>query len=341
MATQPVTTPSPVVTSPTSTITPETNDLNASRTTKAPVSKETPKATPKDTKVAPDASKPKEAAKNEGKAPFKKYTFNLNGKNVEKSWDSEEAMQRDLQKVFGIEERAQQNAAKIEAAEKLLDYVQGKDPADYKKFVKLCKENQIDYKKFASDILYDEIEEGNLTPEQRELKAYKEREAEAKAEEEAEKAKVAEEEKEQKKTRDIQAFEKEMSDALAKGGYPKTRLTLAILSNYVDAADAANKESGAKIVQSVEQLLPFVQRDLQQLQQETLNGLEGKALLDYIGPDLLEKITKAKVSDYKSEQLRPQVKEVPKPKSTNKKDNSFRTQMNKKPLDDDETGGLW
>jgi hypothetical protein len=79
-----------------------------------------------------------------------------------------------------------------------------------------------------------------------------------------------------------------------------------------------------------------------QLQTETFNALEGKALLDAIGPELLEKITKAKVADYKDEVLKPKVKETPKPKAKdNPKDRSFRTQMNKKPLDDDETGGIW
>jgi hypothetical protein len=317
---------------------PVLNDINASRSANAAArgnaAKETGAAPLKDSKVAPDAPKP------EIKAPYKKYTFNLNGKQVEKSWDSEEAMQRDLQKTFGIEEKAQSNAAKIEAAEKLLDYVQGKDPADYKKFVKLCKENQIDYKKFASDILYDEIEDGNLTDEQRELKSYKEREADAQAEKDADAAKVAESEKEQRKERDIKAFEKEMSDALAGGGYPKTRLTLGILSNYVEAADAANQESGSKIVKSVAELLPFVKRDLIQLQQETFGALQGKALLEALGPELLEKITQAKVTDYKDEQFKPKV--VPKAKvKTSPKDNSYRSQMNKKPLDDDETGGIW
>ena len=334
MGTQPAATPSPTpeANAPASVAKPEVNDLNASRSQIAAAKATQSKETPKDNKVPPVKETPK---------PFKTGKYNLNGKMVEKTWMTEAEMDRDLQKTFGIEEKAQLNAAKVEMAEKLLDYVQGKDPADYKKFVKLCKENGIDHKKFASDILYDEIEIGNLTPEQRELKEYKDREAEAKAEQEESQRKVLDSQKEQKKMQDIQAFEKECSDALNKGALPKTRLTLGILSQYVEAADAANKESGGKIVQSVEQLLPFVKRDLIDLQNETFKSLEGKALLEAIGPDLLEKITKAKVADYKQDlEVKPKPTKA-KEKSKNPKDNSFRTQMNKKPLDDDETGGIW
>lgn len=315
---------------------PEVDTLNQSRTTKPTGSKETAKPAQNTAKVDPKTNKPVEAAKNQPK-PFKTGKYNLNGKWVEKTWMTEAEMDRDLQKTFGIEEKAQQTAAKVEMAEKLLDYIQGKDPADYKKFVKLCKDNGIDHKKFASDILYDEIEDSNLTPEQRELKVYKEREAEEQAERDAIKAKDDEKANTVKKQQDIQKFEKEMADALAKGGYPKTRLTVGILAQYVEAADAANKESGQKVVSSVEQLLPFVKRDLIQLQQETFGSLEGNALLEAIGPDLLERITKAKVKDYKDEQFKPKVQPKPKVnKNVSLKDNSFLKRMKDKPLNDEE-----
>ena len=311
---------------------PEVDQLNQSRTQKSSGSKETGKPVTNTGKVTP---KTPEAVKTQSK-PFKVGKYNLNGKMVDKTWMTEADMDRDLQKTFGVEERAQANAAKVEMAEKLLDYVQGKDPADYKKFVKLCRDNGIDHKKFASDILYDEIEDGNLTAEQRELKSYKEREAEAQAEQDVIKAKRDEQANKVKSQQDIQKFEKEMTDALAKGGYPKTRLTVGILAQYVEAADAANKESGSKLVSSVEQLLPFVKRDLIQLQQETFGGLEGQALLEAIGPELLEKITKAKIKDYKDEQFKPKVQPKKQVAKSNPKDNSFLKRMKDKPLNDEE-----
>lgn len=221
--------------------------------------------------------------------PKKVYKLNVNGKEVEYDASDENKLKSDLQKVFGIEEKARTTAQKIDMAEKLTTMLKD-DPLG---FEKQCKKNGIDAVKLATSILYNQIRLQNMTPEQRELEEYKEREAEARAEKERQEAeaKVAEE---QRKTQEwAQKFEAECTKALAENKVPKTRLSLALIAQYIDAGLKEKKDY------SVEQVLPYVQRDLKEIHLSTMGQLDGDALLDYLGDVLSNKVAKARVDRYK------------------------------------------
>lgn len=222
-------------------------------------------------------------------APKKIYKLNVNGKEVEYDASNEDKMKADLQKVFGIEEKARTSAQKVDMAEKLLSMMQ----SDPRGFEKQCKLAGLDPTKLATDILYNQIRLQGMTPEQRELEEYKEREAEAKAlkEQQDADAKVAEA---NKKTQEwAQKFEKDCEAALKANAIPKTRLSLALIAQYIDAGLADKKEY------SVEQVLPYVARDLKEIHISTLGKLEGDELLAYLGEDLSNKVAKARVDRYK------------------------------------------
>ena len=238
-----------------------------------------------------------------GEAPKKIYKLNVNGKEVEYDASNEDKLKSDLQKVFGIEEKARTTAEKVDMADKLIGMLQS-DPLG---FEKQCKRAGIDATKLATDILYNQLKLQNMTPEQRELAEYKEREAEAKAlkdQQEAD-AKVAES---AKKTQEwAQKFEKECETALKTNAIPKTRLSLALIAQYIDAGLADKKEY------SVEQVLPYVARDLKEIHRSTMESLDGDDLLSYVGESLSNKIAKARVDRYKRTTANP----VPEKKTVN------------------------
>jgi hypothetical protein len=221
--------------------------------------------------------------------PKKIYKLNVNGKEVDYDASNESKLKADLQKVFGIEEKARTASEKIGMAEKLLDMVQ----SDPRGFEKQCKLAGIDAVKLATEILYNQIRLQGMTPEQRELEEYKERESEALAlkKQQDEEAKVTEM---NKKTQEwAQKFEKECETALKNQQIPKTRLSLALIAQYIDAGLADKKEY------SVEQVLPYVARDLKEIHLSTMGKLDGDDLLNYLGEDLSNKVAKARVDRYK------------------------------------------
>lgn len=238
-------------------------------------------------------------------APKKVFKLNVNGKEVEYDASDENKLKADLQKVYGIEEKARTSATKADMAEKMLSMLQ----SDPRGFEKQCKANGIDPVKLATDILYEQIRKQGMTPEQRELEEYKEREKEAAAlkTQQEEEAKVAES---NKKTQEwAQKFEKDCEAALKANQIPKTRLSLALIAQYIDAGLAQKKEY------SVDQVLPYVARDLKEIHVSTMGKLEGDELLDYLGETLSNKVAKARVDRYKrTTASQPQEK---KPSSTN------------------------
>jgi hypothetical protein len=257
------------------------------------VSSGAPAVAPKaDNAVAPKASVSPAVKVDEdgvGEAPKRIYKLNVNGKEVEYDASNEDKLKSDLQKVFGIEEKARTSAQKVDMADRLLDMLQ----SDPRGFEKQCKLAGIDVEKLAVDILWNRQRLNSLSPEQRELEEYKEREKEVaatKAQQEAD-AKVAES---TKKTQEwAQKFEAECSAALSANSIPKTRLSLALIAQYIDAGLSNKKEY------TVEQVLPYVARDLKEIHRSTMESLDGDALLSYIGETLANKIAKARVDRYK------------------------------------------
>lgn len=222
-------------------------------------------------------------------APKKIYKLNVGGKEVEYDASDENKVKNDIQKVFGIEEKARTTAQKIDMAEKLTAMLKD-DPLG---FEKQCKLNGIDAVKLATSILYNQIRLQNMSPEQRELEEYKEKEAEAKAEKERQDTENQTAEAARKTQEWAQKFEEACTKALADNKVPKTRLSLALIAQYVDAGLKEKKDY------TVEQVLPYVQRDLKEIHLSTMGKLEGDELLDYVGESLSNKIAKARVDRYK------------------------------------------
>ena len=224
--------------------------------------------------------------------PKKLWKLNVNGKEVEYDASDEARVQKDIQRVFGIEEKAKTTAQKVENADKLVTLL----TTDYKGFVKQCKASGIDPQKLATDILYEQIRLNSLSPEQRELEEYKEREAEAAAQKKQDEETTKQTEMTRKTQEWAQKFEAECQSALTANQLPKTRLSLALIAQYIDAGLADKKEY------SVSQVLPYVARDLKEIHMSTMGKLDGNELLDYLGETLSNKVAKARVARYQKSQ---------------------------------------
>lgn len=193
------------------------------------------------------------------------------------------------QKAFGIEEKARTAAQKADQAEKVLEMLN----KDFKGFAKQCKAIGVDPQKLATEILYDQIRLNSLTPEQRELEDLKAKQAEEDAEKNAAAEAIKKADMDKKTQEWATNFEKQLQTALAAKTLPMSRLALAIAAQYIDAGLAQKKEY------TVDQVLPFVARDIKNVHTATMGQLEGEDLLNYIGDDISNKIAAARVARYK------------------------------------------
>jgi len=261
-----------------------------------PVNPVTPEVTPT------PAADPKAAVVNAANTPVKKVEVTeevtpeqtpiakrkIKWGEQEKEVSFDEAVQL-AQKAFGIEEKARTVAQKADQADKILEMLQ----KDYKGFAKQCKLAGIDPQKLATEILYEQIRINSLTPEQKELEELKAQQAEKEAEQKALEDAAKKAEIDKKTIEWSQKFEKELQTALESKQLPMSRLTLALAAQYIDAGLAEKKEY------TVEQVLPYVLRDLKNIHISTIGSLEGEALLNYIGEDVSNKVAAARVARYK------------------------------------------
>lgn len=284
----------------------------ADATNAAPAAPVTPVETAPAKAEAPKVEAPAIPVDENGVASQAKkiWKLNVNGKEVEYDASDEGRLQKDIQKVFGIEEKAKTASQKSAEAETLLSMLQ----SDPKGFAKRCKVAGINAEKLATDILYEQIRLNSLSPEQRELEEYKEREAEAAAKSKAdvETAKAAES---QRKTQEwAMKFEKDLENALKANQIPKSRLALALAAQYIDAGLAKKQEW------TVEQVLPWVNRDLKEIHSSTMGKLDGDELLNYLGEELSNKVAKARVDRYKKSQTVTQPAKAEAPKRTSREE---------------------
>src|SRR6185295_7028010 len=261
-----------------------------------PVNPVTPEVTPT------PAADPKAAVVNAANTPVKKVEVTeevtpeqtpiakrkIKWGEQEKEVSFDEAVHL-AQKAFGIEEKARTVAQKADQADKILEMLQ----KDYKGFAKQCKLAGIDPQKLATEILYEQIRINSLTPEQKELEELKAQQAEKEAEQKALEDAAKKAEIDKKTIEWSQKFEKELQTALESKQLPMSRLTLALAAQYIDAGLAEKKEY------TVEQVLPYVLRDLKNIHISTIGSLEGEALLNYIGEDVSNKVAAARVARYK------------------------------------------
>lgn len=183
-----------------------------------------------------DAGAPQEVGQQEGqpqqtaaqKQAEQRYKVKVKGQEREYTIDE---MRKATEKVYAADETFQSAAKLRKEATELMDKLK-KDP-HY--FVKHPEYGPV-MRQAVEDMIYEEIEMKNLTPEQRELRQLK------REKEQADKDKAAREETEktekqqQLKLKYAQEFDRFIGDALNKSDLPKTPGTVMRMASYMDYA---------------------------------------------------------------------------------------------------------
>lgn len=298
---------------------------------------------PSEPKAAPEGARPKVEAKAppkpEAKRPEPKaepeppsdltpaerkiWKLKVDGEEFDFDATDEDAVKREIQKARAANKRFEEAAkirkeaeAKTSQAEQF--YQMLKDPKMLRKVLS-DPSIGVDVKKFAEEIVWEHIQDSQLTPEQREqrekekrLKEYEDRETATKAEAEAK-------EKAASLARFEQSYESKILEALEIQGVPKKPEAVARMAQYL----LKTVEDGYDLTPS--ELAAQVRSDYTDEIKSLFSDVEGDQLLALLGDAVAEKIRKADMKRLKTTHDRPfpkrsaqkqaaQSKEAPRPK---------------------------
>lgn len=225
----------------------------------------------------------------------KKYQLKVNNKvkDVELDLGNDEEIQKYLSKALGAEEKFQEAANMRKQMEQLIGELKNNPLAILKH-----PELGIDVRKLAEMVLTEEIEEMQLTPEQKKIRdlenALKEREEKEKAALEAkEKA-----ERERLENEAMVQLDEQISQALSKSTLPQSPYVVRRLTDYmIQAMDAGFKDV------TFEQILPYVEEqitgELNRLFESAPDDTFDKLMESVVGKKNLDKYRKKQVSKVK------------------------------------------
>lgn len=236
--------------------------------------------------------------------PAERKIYKLKDGDEEFDYDAsdEEQVKRDLMKIRAADKRFQSGAELKKQAETFFEMI--KDPAQLRKVLADPRVG-VDVKKFAEDYLWEQIQEEQLSPEQRELKRLKAIEAETQQAKEVEKTAAEKREAEQRRSVFAQQYEATIVEALEVGGLPKTHETVGRMAYFLEKAIDNNLDLSAK------ELVQQVRKDLHDDFQSILSAADGEQMRALIGEANLEKLRKSDLQRLKSAQSNPFAKQSP------------------------------
>lgn len=235
----------------------------------------------------------KEASKKpEVKPSKKKYTPKVNGRQLEIELDpnNDEEMLKYLQKAMAADEKFQEAAQLRKNVEALVNELRTNPKA-----ILMHPELGIDVKRLATEILNEEIEEMQKTPEQRELeKLKKELEAKTKREQQLEEEKrLAEMERLQEQA--FKQFDDEITEALSKSALPKSPYVVKrIADTLIEAVNLGYADTTVKDIMPIieQQISGEIQKMFETMPEEMMEQLIGKQNLSRMRKSRLSKMKK-------------------------------------------------
>lgn len=239
---------------------------------------------------APAAGEP--TATEPPKPERRKYKLKVDGAEVEEELTDDEISVR-LQKGRAADKRMQEAAEYRKQYEKFVESVK-KDPVAALKDPRFG----IDVRKQIEDQLIAEWESqqklSGLSPQEREAvqraeTAERERD-ELRAEKQREQETIQQRQRAELETKVQGDLEREFMDALDKSGLPKNRQTLAIMAEIA----ALNLDHGIELTR--DQLVSETNSRLQGMHKQVMGGLQGEALVKYLGDDVVREIVRYSVS---------------------------------------------
>lgn len=253
-------------------------------------STETPTGEPAKVEALKDKVASGEQLTKKEEKTLKEYKLKVNGKEKTVRFDAsnDEEVIKYLQKAEASDSKFAESAEIRKAA---------------MQFIKELKENPrkvlsdpnigVDLKKFASEIMNEELQEMEKTPEQKEReKLQKELEA-LKKEREDEKKSSEQKEFERMSAEHERNLETEISAALDVGGLPKTARTVKIMAEMAMIA----LQNGIDV--SMKDLAPLVKNTTLSEFKEVVSSLSDDQLEDFLGKEVLGRLRKRNVAKSK------------------------------------------
>lgn len=245
---------------------------------------------PVDNKSAVPA-KAKSGAAPATNAEIRKLKLKLDGGEVELPEDQVIALAQQsgaAQKRFAEAARARKQAEEILTLSRT-------NPAE---FVRLTGGDAKAIRKFAEDFLIEQLKHEHMSPEQKtaaaeraELKKFKEAERRAQESEQAKKDQT-------RHAAYVDQFDKMFTTALAKADVPKTPYSVKRMAELTQV----NLKKGLNYTS--DELAEVVAKEYRDHMRDLLGGYtDDSKIADFIGPDLIKRLTKAQISKLKSKGL--------------------------------------
>lgn len=229
-------------------------------------------------------------AKREAQKLLKKYDIKVDGasRTIELDINNDSDVIKHLQMSAASQKRMQESAEVRKAAMDFIDQLR-KNPRKV-----LTDPNiGVDVKKFAEEILNEQLQEAEKSPEQREREKLQ-----AELQEARKRAKDLEEENKNKDFSRMQAeqankLESDISAALDVGGLPKTPRTVKNMAEYMMIA----LQNGIDL--SAQDIAPIVKNNTKGEFMEILSSLSDDQLEDFLGKTVIGRLRKKNVSKAK------------------------------------------
>lgn len=255
------------------------------RKAEAPAPKvEAPKAVEK----APEPPKPVEDM-----TPAEKKIWKIKaaGREIDVDASDEENLKRLVQKAYGADHIFEDASNMRKQAETFFGML--KDPGQLEKVLSDPRIG-VDVKKWAEEYVWKQIEESQLTPEQ---KAQRDRDREyerLKAKEDNDKLTKAEQEKQQRQAGYESNYEKTILKALEMKGVPKDQFTVMKMADYMIAAVKRGYDLSA------EEVADLVKQDNANYFKTHTSEMSEDQFLEFLGEQAAEKLRKADLKRLKS-----------------------------------------
>jgi hypothetical protein len=241
-----------------------------------------PIETPSQVDSTPEKAETKEAKPTA--AEIRKYKLKIDDQEVEV--DEEE-----LKAGYGTRKASTKRFEEASAMKRQIEEAKKKAKEDPRAFLKA---HGLDPRSLSEELLWAELQEEALTPQEKELKSYKQKIAEYEAQKQAQEAEQLEQriaimEKEQ-----TEIMTKELIDSLSQYKLPKSKFSIQMIVSTVQEADKHGYD--LKIPEAAR----LVRKQLDEFNQDNLRNLEGDDLREYAGEDTLKKLRNEDVKKLKA-----------------------------------------
>lgn len=219
----------------------------------------------------------------------------------------EEAVKREIMKGRAANKRFEQGAAMRKEAEQAFAML--KDPKTLREILKDPRVG-IDVQKMAEEIVWEQIQEQQLTPEQKAQRDMQKKLDEYENRDKTAKQTEAQQRHQEAISKHEQAYAAKITKALETGAVPATEATVSRMAELLLVAS----EHGINDV-TIDDLVSVVDKEAKANNSELLGKMDGEQLIAYLGEEILKRIRAADLKRLQNPTANPFPSRAPKPKA--------------------------